>query len=415
MKVRAFGRIKQIMKRKKKAFWIGVLVVVMILAFLFQRIGSGVEVETALVARGDIKSIVEQTGDIEAAKKQDIYAVYGGRIKSIPVEVGQAVKKGQLLLEFDLDELGIRLDQAEAQLALAEGGAVAGAEVSAAIAAYEQAAAQRDRAKENLDSAEKLHEMGAISDTDFSQAREAYELSEFQLNAAVAALEAAKKGEVSQQASMAAARAELSLIKRQMDEARPVADMDGIVLEIDFEQGMTVPPGSLVMRIGDPSSLQVRCMFLAGEAVDIKEGNDARISGDILDDTVLNGRVKKVFPQAVKVMSQLGVEQQRVPVEIELLGSHKNLKPGFSVDVEVITGEAKDALMVPADAVFEMDQEHYVFVVEGQKARLREVKIGIENKDWAQVLDGLDEQQTVIVDPPNEVVEGAKVKTKIGV
>ena len=80
--------------------------------------GSGVDVDTALAVRGDIKSIVEQTGYIEASKKQDIYAVYGGRIKSIPVEVGQAIKEGQLLLEFDLDELNIRLDHAEAALAL---------------------------------------------------------------------------------------------------------------------------------------------------------------------------------------------------------------------------------------------------------------------------------------------------------
>ena len=74
--------------------------------------------------------------------------------------------------------------------------------------------------------------------------------------------------------------------------------------------------------------------------MDIRVGNEVLISGDILDDAMLKGRVKKVFPQAVKVLSQLGVEQQRVPVEIELLDSHQILRPGFGVDVEVITGEA---------------------------------------------------------------------------
>lgn len=412
MKIRAFGKITAMIKRRKKAFWIATVVVLIILAYLFRSMESGVEVETALPVRGDIQSMVEQTGEIEAARKQDIYALYGGRIKSIPVELGQAVKEGQLLLEFDLDELSIRLDQAQAQLALAEGSAITGAEVATALAAYEGATVQRDRAKEALESAISLFDMGGMSEVDLRQAQEAYDLSELQLNAAVAALEAAKKGETSQQASMAAAKAEVSLIKRQIDEARPVAEMEGIVLEIGFEQGMAVPPGSLVMRIGDPGSLQAKCMFLAGEAVDIKEGNEAQISGDILDDTVLSGRVKRVFPQAVKVMSQLGVEQQRVPVEIEFAESHQNLKPGFSVDVKVITGQAMDALMVPADAVFEMDQKDYVFVVEDGKAALREVKIGIENKDWAQVLDGIGEQDTVIVDPPNEVEEGTRIKTK---
>ncbi len=410
MKLRAFGRIKGIIRKKRKVFWVGVLAVVLILVFLFQSMGSGVDVDTALAVRGDIKSIVEQTGYIEASKKQDIYAVYGGRIKSIPVEVGQAVKEGQLLLEFDLDELNIRLDQAEAVLALTEGSAATGAEVAAALAAYEGAAVQRDRAKEAFESAADLYEMGAISEVDFRQAREAYELSELQLNAAVAALEAAKKGEASQQASMAAARAEVSLIKRQIEEARPLANLEGIVLEIGFEEGMTVPPGSLVMRVGDPGSLQAKCMFLAGEAVDIRVGNEVLISGDILDDAMLKGRVKKVFPQAVKVLSQLGVEQQRVPVEIELLESHQNLRPGFGVDGEVITGEATDVLLVPADVVFEMEGKDYVFVVEGKKAVLREVNVGIGNRDWTQILDGLSEKETVIVDPPNEMEDGTRVK-----
>ncbi|NLX86694.1 MAG: biotin/lipoyl-binding protein [Clostridiales bacterium] len=410
MKLRVFSKVKGIIRKKRKVFWVGVLAVVLILVFLFQGMGSGVEVETALAVRGDIKSIVEQTGYIEASKKQDIYAVYGGRIKSIPVEVGQAVKEGQPLLEFDLDELNIRLDQAEAALALAEGSAATGAEVAAALAAYEGAAVQRDRAKEAFESAADLYKMGAISEVDFRQAREAYDLSELQLNAAVAALEAAKKGEASQQASMAAARAEVSLIKRQIEEARPLANMEGIVMEIGFEEGMTVPPGSLVMRVGDPGSLQAKCMFLAGEAVDIREGNEALISGDILDDIVIRGRVKKVFPQAVKVLSQLGVEQQRVPVEIELLESHQNLRPGFGVDVEVITGEAKDVMLVPADVVVEMEGKDYVFVVEGKKAVLRQVNVGIGNRDWTQILDGLSEKETVIVDPPNEVEDGTRVK-----
>lgn len=412
MKVRAFGRIKEIVRRKKKVIWIAVLAVVLVSFFLFQSMGSAVEVTTDLAVRGDISNIVEQTGDIEAAKKQDIYAVYGGRIKGIPVEVGQTVKEGQLLMEFNLDELRIRLDQAEAGLALAEGSAVTGAEVAAALAAYEGAVVQRDRAKEAFESAAGLFEMGAMSEVDFRQAREAYDLSELQLNAAVAALEAAKKGETSQQASMAAARAEVSLIKRQIEEARPLSNMGGVVLEIGFEEGMTVPPGSLVMRIGSPEGLQVRCRFLAGEAVDIKEGDDALISGDILNGAVLRGRVKKVYPQAVTEMSQLGVEQQRVPVEIELLESHRNLRPGFGVDVEVITDKAENVLMVPRDAVFEMEGEDRVFVVEGGKAVLKKVSVGIQSKDWAQIVEGLNEADTVIVDPPNEIEEGLRIKEK---
>jgi multidrug efflux pump subunit AcrA (membrane-fusion protein) len=113
------------------------------------------------------------------------------------VEVGQAVKEGQLLLEFDLDELNIRLDQAEAQLALAEGSAVRPVPKwrrhwRPTSKRPSNGTGQRKPSKVQ----QNLYEMGAISEVDFRQAREAYELSELQLNAAVAALEAAKKGEM---------------------------------------------------------------------------------------------------------------------------------------------------------------------------------------------------------------------------
>lgn len=62
MKLRAFGRVKGIIKKKKKVFWVCVLAVVMILVFLFQGMGSGVEVETALAVRGDIKTSWSRPG-----------------------------------------------------------------------------------------------------------------------------------------------------------------------------------------------------------------------------------------------------------------------------------------------------------------------------------------------------------------
>ncbi|MBA1334445.1 MAG: hypothetical protein HPY66_2294 [Firmicutes bacterium] len=412
MIVKMFKRIREAVKQRKRVFWVAVIAVVLIAAFSAQRAGKAVEVKADFPVVGDIKNIVEQTGEIETAKKQDVYALYGGRVKNIPVEIGQHVEEGQPLIEFDLEDLNIRLGQAQAQLAQVQENAVAGAEIAGALAEFQRAAVERERAAENLESAASLFEMGAVSELDYQQAKDAYELSELQLNAAIAALEAAKKGETVQQASMAAAQAEVLLIQRQLEEGKPLANMKGIVLEKNFEKGMIIPPGSLIMRIGDPDSLQARCMFLASEAIDIKQGDAVIIKGDILKKQTLNGRVKKVFPQAVKVMSQLGVEQQRVPVEIEFLESHENLKPGFSVDVEVITEEIKGVLMVPKDAVFEMNGDDYVFVIDGGKARLRKIVAGAENKDWVQVIEGLDEKDRVIIDPPKDIGEGVRVKEK---
>ncbi len=413
MRTKFFDKAGAMVIGNKKALLAGILAIGLALVFLFRSLGGGIAVDVDFVIRSDINNIVEQTGDVETAGKQNIYALYGGRIKNMPVEVGQLVKEGQLLLEFDQEELDIRLSRAEAELALIEeSGAGIHAEVAAALAIYEGATVKRDRAKETFDSATELFGIGAISEIEFSEARANFDLSELQLKAAIAALEAANKAKESQRISMEAAKAEVLSVKRQMKKTRILSSIEGVVFEIASEEGMTVSPGSLIMQIGNLEDLQVRCKFLASETVDIKEGNDALIKGDILDDVVLPGRVKKVHPRAIAEVSRLGVEQQRVPVVIGLEKTHKNLKPGFSVDVEIITHRAKDALTVPAEAVFKMDDEHFVFAIKDKRAVLNRIKAGIKNGAQVQILDGLKEGDTVVVDPPKELKEGARVKIK---
>lgn len=411
--MRIFKRtFKNIFRNKKRIVLSVVFVVILISAAFMHYTGEAVEVKAVSVVKGNIKNIIEQSGEIETVEKQDIYALYGGRLQNIPVEAGQNVAEGQTLIEFDLEDLNIRLEQAEAQLMQAQESAPLSADIAAASAALEQATLNKDRAEEELDRISALHEEGAVSERDYQQAADAYALADAQLNSAIAALEAARKGETAQQAAAASARAEVLLIHRQIEEGTITAEMEGTVLEKDFEEGMIVPPGSLIMKIGDLGSLQVKCMFLASEAVDIEEGDAVLIKGDILKKDVLNGKVKKVFPQAIKMISQLGVEQQRVPVEIELLDTHNNLKPGYSVDVEVITEEVEDVIMVPEDAVFEISDEDYVFVVKSGKAQLRKIVKGVEDKDWVQVVEGLKEDEKVIVDPPNDIDEGVRVKER---
>jgi len=402
----------KIFKNRKRMIMSIVFLSVLVTAIIMYAAGNVVEVKTASPVRGNVKNIVEQTGDVETVKKQEIYALYGGRLERIPVEEGQDIKEGQTLLEFDLEDLKIRLEQAEALLMQARENAPLNAGIAAASAVLEQATINKEQAEEEIDRISALYEEGAVSERDYRQAVDAYALANAQLNSAIAGLEAARKGETSQQAAVTSARAEVLLIRRQMEEGLVTSEIDGTVLEKNFEEGMIVPPGSLVMKVGDLSSLQVKCMFLASEAVDIEEGDAVLIKGDILKDDVLNGKVKKVFPQAVKVISQLGVEQQRVPVEIEMLDTHKNLKPGYSVDVEVVTEEVEDALMVPEDAVFEINDEDYVFVLKSGKAVLRKIVKGVESKDEVQVIEGLEEDEKVIVDPPNDIDEGVKVKEK---
>jgi multidrug efflux pump subunit AcrA (membrane-fusion protein) len=185
----------KIIKGRKKMIWIIIFTVIFAGAIFMYRAGEVLEVKTVPAVRGSIRDVVEQTGEVETVKKQEIYALYGGRLKKVPVEVGQRVAKGQTLVEFDLEDLNIRLEQAEAQLMQAQESAPLSAQVAAASAALEQAALNRDRAKEEAERISVLYEEGAVSESEYQQAVDAYQLAEAQLNSAIAALEAAREGE----------------------------------------------------------------------------------------------------------------------------------------------------------------------------------------------------------------------------
>jgi len=110
-------------------------------------------------------------------------------------------------------------------------------------------------------------------------------------------------------------------------------------------------------------------------------------------------------------MSELGVNQKRVTVEISL-GTTEPIRLGSDVDVEITVEKKKNVLRVPDLAVFEKEKKDCVYVIEGGKAVLREIKTGLEGEDFMEVLSGLAEGDTVILSPNDDITDGIKVKNE---
>ncbi|HQE67551.1 MAG TPA: efflux RND transporter periplasmic adaptor subunit, partial [Bacillota bacterium] len=143
---------------------------------------------------------------------------------------------------------------------------------------------------------------------------------------------------------------------------------------------------------------------------DIKLGDEAEIIERSGRKQVIAGKVVKIAPSAVAVTSSLGVNQKRVSVIIEPEEQSGLLRPGYEVDVRIITKSKKDILKVPLSSIFDYKGKDHVFAVVEGKAVLRAVKKGIQDEDFVEILEGLKEGELVLSEPDINTKEGMRIK-----
>jgi HlyD family secretion protein len=130
---------------------------------------------------------------------------------------------------------------------------------------------------------------------------------------------------------------------------------------------------------------------------------------------VLRGIVRRVEPSGFTRVSALGVEEQRVNVivDFELTPEQRQvIGDGYRVDARVVVWQSPDVIKVPTGALVRDGRQWAVFLVEGNRARLRRVEIGQVGDLEAEVIDGLEHGATVILHPGDNVRPGALVRER---
>jgi HlyD family secretion protein len=187
------------------------------------------------------------------------------------------------------------------------------------------------------------------------------------------------------------------------------APVGGVLTGVFVKEGESVSAGDPLFEISDLDGLYVKPDFLAEDANLIRERDPVRIFNEDANFNDEGGTVKKIFLKAEDKMSDLGVNQRRVTVEISF-GSASTLRLGSNVDVEIAVEKKEKVLRVPDLAVFEKDHKNCVYVIEGGKAVLRRLETGLEGEDFIEVISGLSEGERVIVSPGEDVEDGIRVK-----
>lgn len=339
------------------------------------------------------------------------------------VKVGDLVEAGDILVRMDGQQLSRQMMELEAQKSAlmaqykevmepVDGREIQKLELQ--ITTQERRVQEAERKRDNHKT---LYEAGAISYEDYHATVTALEVEEKQLDALLLDLEVLKKP-VSENV-ISQYEAQLRQLDIQMEDLRSkeqdmviTSPIKGTVMIKEVEVGQYLQPGLHIMEIGDKDTLYVESDVLVGDIGNVKIGGSVEISHKDLDIEGMKGRVRKIHPQAFSKVSDLGIEQKRVKVEIDLEDTNEEIRPGYNLDLKIIIQRKEDALLIPESAVFQIKGKDHVFVNENNIARLREIKKGIESKREVEVIAGLEEGEEVILSPNEALEEGKTIKPR---
>jgi HlyD family secretion protein len=407
-------------KFKSKWFWL-VAVVVLVGVAILSRMTRGVEAEVFTVSRGQIVQKVEDTGEVVSQNQQIVYIEGSGKVIELKADVGATVKKGDLLLSLDKTELELQLGDAEAKVKAAEAQLASTGlsnytgEIKLAQAKVEQAQLAFNSAERDYTKAQQLFAAQAISKAELEQAEDVFKAAQVSLQGAKLQLEEAQKGAPDHlikgyKAQVEQAQLQQQVLMGNLEKQTLKSPTTGVILERLVEKDALVAPATPAFVIGSVEDLEIQGEILTDEIHKVKVGNQVEITGQPLNGEVLLGKVVEIAPAAKTVTSSLGVKQKRVPVTIVLTDGNPYLRPGYNVDLKIITAVAEKALVVPDSAVFDYQGKTQVFVVENGRAVLREVEKGLESDNFVEIKAGLKDGELVLSKPDNNIKEGIKIR-----
>lgn len=323
---------------------LAVLAVLIAGGVLWARNG-GRELDLVTPTRGPAVEAVYATGVVEPENWARVSAVAAGRLAEILVREGDAVREGQALARLDDREARARVAELEAK------------------AAYWREQIARSQA---------LAQSGVRS-------RDAFEKDKSELNQVTAAIAASRQR-----------RADLVV----------TAPMDGVVLRRDFEVGEVVGTNDALFWVGNPRPLRLTVDVDEEDIPRVRPGQKVLIKSDSFPGRVLEARVGRITPKGDPINKTFRV-RVTLPDDTPLM-------VGMTTEVNIVTAEKADALLIPATAL--VDGKVYA-VVDGMVAP-RAVEIGIRGRNRLEVTGGLGPDDRVVATPPAGLKPGERVRAK---
>lgn len=432
--------------------------------------GQLVNVEKAIEA--DIQTKISATGMVKADKNETVLAQLNTQVEKINVEVGDFVKKGDVLLTYeqetkenlqrDLEKLDLQIQSSKIllnQMQSASKQSVMGAETAVANAeknildledsiksietSLEISKKSLEKAQNNYDVTKQLHSEGLAAKTELDDAEQALMNAKDQVNSLETKIQSTKKSLETAKMQQESAQYDLDVLLNKVEDqtkleniavkqneiasltlqkqalleqlekaaVNVIAPMDGVISEVKVQDGSYVAPGAELVKIINPDQLVVKAEISPYYAAQLETGLKVAVKYNGSTTVETEGTVSMVSPVAVQKSAQdKSATSTAIPIEV-VLDSSKGLKEGLTVDLKIITSDVKDVIAVPLLATMtDKEDNNYLFVVgEDGKLSKRMVKQGAADNQYVQVSD-LEVGDIVVTNPTEALEDGMSVR-----
>lgn len=358
-----------------------------------------VRVTMAPVGRGDVQDTIPavSSGVVKPAQKSMVAAAGIGVIETVHVEEGQRVLADDLLVELAHNDLDAQVELTRANLEAGKS-RLKQAQLGAGIAdnvsdtRVGSARAQFDSAQTELDRMRNLAERGAVSDLQLQQAELAARVAREALSAAQAGQgESAVRAEEirSVESTLDQLEAAVRVAEATREKAFIRAPFDGVVAQVLLERGEAVAMGIPLLHLVQDTDLYIEAPFDEANLANIEVGMRAQVEMDGYRDEIFAGEITYVSPVVATTMTL----SRTLNVKVRLLDGTERLRPGMSADVTIVAQEKENVVVVPTES---LERQRLAFVIENGRAKRREITTGIGNWEFFEVLDGLEEGESLI-------------------
>lgn len=406
------------MKRKTLFIILAIVVVLIILLVVgkkagwFGNSGEAEQVEVTTIEPIDITETVAATGKIQPEVEVKLSSEVSGEIIELPIVEGQTVEKGDLLVRINPDIYQSNLERVRASYQNAN-------------ANFAQTKANLKQAESDYNRNQKLFEKGVISKAEWDQIVSNYEV--------------AQANKESAYYSMQSAAASVNEAQDNLGRTNIYAPMSGTISKLDAELGERVVgtqqmAGTEILRVANLDNMEVEVDVNENDIVKVSVGDTAIVEVDAYLKKEFKGVVTEISNTAADELTTDQVTNFKVKVRIlkesysDLLEgkpeSYSPFRPGMTATVDIITNKKQNVLGVPISSIViksdttsgkkplistpedSNDQKfECVFVKDGNKAKLRVVKTGIQDDSNIEITSGLEEGDKVITGPYSTVTK----------
>ncbi|WP_432647920.1 efflux RND transporter periplasmic adaptor subunit [Mitsuokella sp.] len=361
-------------------------------------------VKVVTVNRADMMRHIDLSGQTVADANIPLAPKYTGRVTAVNVKLGDEVKKGEVLMVQDTGDLDISI----AQNAAAAGAAQADAREATASydANYLKARNDLELEQSKYERNQYLFSIGAISQDTLDKVKQEYLASKAAFDILADQVQGGSAASVeSKQYTAEKSERATDALRHQREDMYLRAPRDGVIGYRNVEVGAIVSAGTKVLSLVDNSHMNVDCTLSENDAAILKTGLAVKVTIDAMG-TDYDGEIVYVSPA-------MDESSKTYQVRIELADSADDIKAGLFAHTAIDILQRRATLCVPKEAVLSRNGRQTVFVVRPDgTVEEREVKIGLMNDAEEEILDGIEDGDTVVVTNQDKLQDGKSVETE---